>query len=338
MATYSYPTSVELTAIGQEFMGALTLNDPLFQRHMPVVNVNSHLLEWEQMDNFRGLQQPRGLNGEPPRVTAVGGKRYLARPGVYGEFLPVEEDELTSRREWGTFGTPMDLTSIVTEKERQLVVREVARIRQIGWSLMSSGSFSVLNAHGVVVHTDTFTLQTASAAVAWATLATAKPLFDFRALKLLGRGRGVNFGRQAVAYANQVTVNEMLSNTNANDLGGKRIATGGTYNTLTDFNRIFADDDLPQIEVMDDGYIDDSGTFQLFIPDHKVVVVGVRPDGQTIAEYRRTRNANNPGMAPGPYDLVYEGPKPPKHIEVHRGMNGGPVLYLPSAIVILTTS
>lgn len=336
MTAYGYPTSVELTAIGQDFLSAMTQDDPIFQ-YFPITSVDSHLLEWEQRDNYKGLQLVRGLNGEPGRVAAIGGKRYIMEPGVYGEFLPINEDELTKRRRWGSFGDVMPIGDLVAEKQEQLVVREIARIRQILWALATAGTFSVTGPQGAVLHTDSYTTQTVNAS-AWATAASATPLVDFRLVALKGRGTSARFGRQAVAYMNQVTANYMLANANAADIGGRLVMAGGTFNSVADFNRIYTENDLPQVQVFDDGYYDDSGTFQLFIPDNVVVIFGARPGGQPIGEYRRTRNANNPDGAPGPYDIVYESPKPPKTIEVHRGQNGGPVLWYPSAIVIMDVS
>lgn len=330
MTAYSYPTAKELTQIGQDFMAAMTLDDPIF-KHFPVRNVDAHLLQWEQRDNYKGLQMVRGLNGEPGRVAAIGGRRFIMEPGVYGEFLPIQEDELTTRRQWGSFGTPIDLTDLVTEKTQQLVAREVARMRQILWTLVTTGTFSVANAHGAVVHTDSYTTQTYDTTVPWATGASATPILDFQAIAVKDRGYSLNLGPQAVAYANRTTVFRMINNVNANDLGGKRNNAGPF--TLADANRIFVDQGLPQVEIMDDGYIDDSDVFQLFIPTGTVVVFGQRPGNEPVGEFRRTRNANNPGFAPGPYDEVYQNPKPPKHVEVHRGQNGGPVIYWPSSIV-----
>jgi hypothetical protein len=76
----------------------------------------------------------------------------------------------------------------------------------------------------------------------------------------------------------------------------------------------------------------------LFIPNNKVVVVGTRPAGQRVGEYRITRNANNPDLGPGPYMKVVDNgeDKVPREIDVHDGHNGGPVLYYPGAIVVMS--
>lgn len=332
MTNYSWPTSKELTQIGQDFMAAMTLDDPIFS-YFPVVNVDSHILQWEQRDNYRGLQQVRGLNGEPGRVAAIGGRRYIMEPGVYGEFLPIQEDELTTRRRWGTFGEPIDLSDLVTEKTQQLVAREVARMRQMLWTLVTTGTFSVTNEAGAVVHTDSYTTQTYDTTTPWATGASATPIYDFQQVALKDRGYSLSLGPAARAYMNRATAFQMLNNTNDDDLGGRR-TNNGPFG-LGDANSIFVAQGLPMVEIYDEGYYDDNGTFQLFIPTGTVVVFGQRTMGEPIGEFRRTRNINNPGFAPGPYDEVYQQPKPPKQIEVHRGMNGGPVLFYPSSIVVM---
>lgn len=333
--TYGYPTPARLQAIEQEIMPTLLLSDPIFE-DFPINTVDDDILRWEQKDNYLGLMQVRGLNGEPPRVGRIGAKGYIMDPGVYGEFVPIDEREITRRRVLGSYDQQMDLTAIVAESQEQLLHRRLTRIRQIIWTLLSSGTFSVANGQGVVLHTDTYTIQTFTASVTWATVATATPLSDMRAVKLLGRGHGVSFGRQAKAYANAGTINSLLKNTNASDLGGRRLTGGATFNSLKDNNGIFIDNDLPQFYEMDDTYQDASNTTQLFLPNNKIVVVGYRPMGAKLGEFRITRNANNPGAAPGPYTVVVQDDDPPAKLEVHDGFNGGAVIWFPSAVVVMT--
>jgi hypothetical protein len=156
-------------------------------------------------------------------------------------------------------------------------------------------------------------------------------------VQLKSRGLSVNFGAGGRAYMNRTTFNSLLSNTNANDFGGRKAQFGESINGPLGVNRVMAADDLPQIVIYDMGYIDDTSTFQLYIPNNKVIVVGQRPAGQVVGEYRFTRNANNPDMAPGPYMKTVDDPnRIPRSIEVHDGHSGGPVMYFPSAIVVMT--
>jgi hypothetical protein len=338
---FLYPTNIELRTIEQDLLPVLTNNDPIFT-HFPITSVNDDLLAWEAYDNFKGLQGVRGLNGEPGRVKSIGAKRYIAQPGYYGEFATIDEQDLTRRRPLGTFAGTVDITDLVRQKQDQLLNREIMRVRSIIWGLVTTGTFSVLSDGGNVVHTDKYTFQTATAAVPWATVATATPIKDFQAIQLLSRGTSVQFDSGASAYMNRTTFNNLINNTNSNDLDGRRATQIKAVMNLDELNRVLLASGLPQVEIFDDGYYNDAGTWTQFIPDGKVVVVGRRTNGANLGEYRMTRNANNPNMEPGSYVKVVDsadtGNPVPRLITVHRGHNGGPVMFYPNGVVILTVS
>lgn len=312
------------------------MDRPIFDI-MPVTNSNEAMLIWEQQDNYRGLQAVRGYNGQPPKVQPTGANQYTMEPGVYGEFIPISELEIIRRRQYGTFGTGIDLTDLVMVKQDQLLDRRLSRIEYIGWTLLCTGTFSIPGPQGTVIHTDSFPITTYTAPVPWATSATAAPLADLSAVQLLSRGHSVNFGSAATMYMNRYTFNNLRTNTNAADIYGRRTAGLGTYNNLQSINELFMGDDLPQIVVYDGGYLNDSGVFIPFIPNNVALVIGKRPGNQVIAEYRMTRNANNPDLSAGPYMRVFDAGEMtvPRNIEVHDGHNGGPIIYFPAALCIL---
>ena len=338
MATnYIYPSSYELMMIEREKIPRLTQNRPIFEI-LPLKNVDSAILVWEQLANITGIQQVRGLNGAPLSVNALGGTQKYGQPGVYGEFRTVDEAQLTLRRQWGSVQKPVDISDLVMENQDQLLERRLNRIEKNGWDLLNTGTFTATGKVGQILHTDTFPTQGVTANVPWATVATATPLADLRAAQLLARGHSVNFGRQAKLYMNQGTFNSFISNTNANDLGSKRTYGLASITGLDDVNRILTGDNLPNIVIYDEGWINDAGVFHLYIPDNTAVLVGVRQTGVPIGNYQFTRNANNPDMAPGPYMRVIDNLERelPRKIEIHDGHNGGPVLLFPAAIVQMT--
>lgn len=415
--TYTLPTAASLEAIAQDKLPRLTAQRPIFQ-DFPFVNSDYAEVMWEQKDNYVGLQQARGLNGEPPKVTRVGGKRYQMPPGVYGEWAPIDERELTTRRAWGSFNQPIEARDLVMDVQDQLLGRRLDRMESIIWTLLANGIFSVPGPTGAIVHTDSYTTQQFTAAVSWATAGTATPLADLRSIKLLARGHSVSFGTDAKLYANQKTANNMLNNTNQNDLAGRRTGGFGTFNSIAQINELFTMDNLPNLVEYDEGYLVEGGIatatittagsgytngtytaqgftggggtgaqatvvvsggaitsvtmtsfgsgytsapalsltglgagtgaavagvvsnpFVPFIPDNLAILIGRRPMGQVVGEFKMVRNANNPGMAPGPYMKVIDNSqgngRPPANIEVHDGFSGGPALYFPSAIVVL---
>lgn len=333
MATaYLYPSSAELREIEQDLLPNLTMNDPIFSI-LPIEEVNDTLLLWEVENNYKGLQQGRGMNGRPPSVQMVGGSRLQARPGVYGEFILLEEEDLLRRRMYGSYADRIDIEPLVMRAQNQLLYRRISRISNIGWTLLSTGTYSVPGPNGVEIAGDTFTFQTFTASVTWATSATATPLADFRAVKLLARGHSVDFGAGARAFMNQTTFNRLIANTNANDLAGKRTAGLASVLGVSDVNTVLLAEGLPTIVIYEGGYVDSSGTFQLYIPDGKVIVVGRRMSGAALGNYRMTLNINRDPIGAGPYTQVLVQDEVPHNVEVHDGHNGGPVIYYPSAIV-----
>jgi hypothetical protein len=332
---YTFPTASDLEQIEQVKLPRLVQSSPIFGL-FPFEGKRSHVLEWEQRDNYVGLQQLRGLNGKPPRVNVVGAKSYLMRPGVYGEFMAIDEVERTLRRAYGTFNQPIDLSDLVMERQDQLLVRRLNRIEWLCWELVIKGYFQVADAKGANAHTSGYTQQIYTASVSWATAATAKPLEDLRAVQLLGRGQSGGFGAGAVAMVNQVTANRLLSNTNDNDLGGKFGNNGlGRVTSINGMNNILSMEGLPTVAVYDDGYYNEAGVWTQWIPDGVVIVIGRRDNGAPIGAFRYTFNVNNPGGEPAPYTRVIDRTEDtiPAEIEVHDGFNGGPVIFYPGSIV-----
>lgn len=337
MTEFTYPTNAELNEIAQDLLPRLQEDRPVFQI-MPIETPDTFLVMWEQEDSYTGLQQVRGLNGQPPKVARVGLQRFQFQPGVYGEHIPIDEIELTVSRAPGTFGTPIDVSAKVMKAQRQLLVRRLDRVESLIWTLLTTGTFAIAGPEGAILHTDSFTLQTFTSTVPWATAATSTPLSDLRAMQLLGRGHSVRFDSSSKLFINQVTVNRLLSNTNATDIFGRRTAGLATFNSLSDINRLLMSENLPSVVPYDEGYLNDSGTFIPFLGDGVGVLVGRRTDGAPIGSYQMVRNANNPDMGPGAYMRVIDkGDKEiPRSIEVHDGHNGGPTISFPSAIIRVT--
>lgn len=357
MANLVFPTSEQLQKVAQEKLPTLTQDDPIFTE-FPIISKPWINLRIEFKDSYRGLQQLRGVGGEPQRVAKVTARSYATEPGVYGEYETIDEKEMLERRPLGQWDGFVDIRDLVMEAQDKLLNRRVDRIRWIMWQLLATGSFYVplpttengtvqapghTDAYGTVTSIGQFGMQTATASVAWSTFATSTPMQDLRAIRLLARGRSVSFGRGAKAYMNEVTFQNMIRNTNAADLGGKKGFIGAGFSTLTsvdDVNRFMMEADLPTIVIYDNGYIDDNGTFQLFIPNGTVIVVGRRTNGDPLGNYIYTRNMMNNGE-PGPYQFVNDNNVPgmraiPPRVDVHDGHNGGPVINYPSAIVRLT--
>lgn len=345
MSLFTYPTTTELMVINDRLQPQLLADDPIFS-HFPIINVDSFNIHWRQKDDYFGMQQLRGLDGQPGVVGHRGAKEYSYEPGVYGEVYPISETDLTRMAELAQIaGRPMSIDRHVMEGNTFLVHREMVLIKYILWKLVTTGTFSIAK-DSAIVHTDSFPIKTVTAAVDWDTVATATPMADFRAVQLLGPNEGVSFGAAAQAYMSLVTFNKLLNNTNTNDLGGKlarimQTADGAGIADLALVNRVQAGANLPKLNIHEGGYrAAPDAPLTPYIPDDIVAIIGQRQQGEALGEYRKTINANNDPVGPGSYSTVWDsavndGGRPPRKVEVHRGHNGGPVLFYPGAIAIL---
>jgi len=337
MAQYTYPNNAKLTQIRQTYLPKQEVSQEILQIFPPVA-VDFDKVLWEQWDLYRGTMPVRGMGGSPGKMNPVGINRFGMNPGYYGGYLEILEEELTRAREIATFATPADLRQPVMRNFMNLLNAECSLKELMAWNLLINGTYSSTDARGAVLDTQTVAFRTYTASVPWSTTATATPLYDMRQIKLFHRGYSVAFDGRTYLYANQTTINNLLLNTNASDLGGKRRTGGATFNGIGEVNEVLrADNDLPIIKAFDEGYYDNNKVFQLYIPNGTAVVIGRRLDGVPLGEWLMTRNANAPGMAPGGYEKVVDNfeREVPRKIQVHRGFNGAPVIYYPSAVIIM---
>jgi len=343
MINYQYPTTRELIQINAEKIQLLTRERPTFSI-FPTVESDFWTLEWEIRDNFRGFQQLRGLNGEPSYVKMVGWKSFSAQPGVYGEYMTVDERMMTLRaQEAGPNNLgPVNIDDLVTQRQDYLNNREVDLQEYIHWKALLDGQFTITGPTGAI-YTDQFTIQNATFSD-WSDLDNATPLADFMGLKNLSSGKSVSFGSGTQAFMNTPTLSNLLRNRNPDDLGGQlSIASGGVkpIKNLQEVNTILASSNLPSIVEYDEGYFaEPSGTFTKWLPDGIISVIGKRTNGDRLGEYRLVRNANNANFAAGRYEKVIDhlDRRVPRLIEVHRGHNGGLVIFYGSAIVKATAT
>src|SRR6478735_5152165 len=175
--TYSFQTNAALTQVSQNLIQAATLDDPIF-KIFPIRSRNASRLRWTIKDNYKGLMKLRGLGGEPTSVQRVATNVYEDIPGVYGEFMTIDEIEMTNRAAGvpADFTVPIAVGDLVAESQEQLTLRQVQRMKQICWTLAITGTFSVALPQGGIGHTGSYTPQAANVSPLWSTTATATPL------------------------------------------------------------------------------------------------------------------------------------------------------------------
>jgi hypothetical protein len=352
MATYVYPENFELDHIEADLiapMRAQRLGLTLF----PEQTTGAAEVRWDQMDNDFGLMQFRGYNNDPAHVQRLGQNTFVYQPGVYGEMIPVNEDELTRRAASTGNPAPIQIGDLIMSCDLQLTGRQFTRMEWLCWQAMQGtvqvqmqGPQGLYNGYS-----DTYTTQTYSAATPWATTATATPILDMQNVQQKSVGHSVNMGAGAKAYMNQVTANNMINNSNSADLGGRRSSFGATLNNVPDVANYFGSQNLPVPVVYDAGYqtIPLNGVntavstynFAKFIGNATVIFAGARMSGAPLGKFYYTRDAS--GFS-GPRRYIHNTVNgadglPAKmngQITVSRGFNGGPGVHFPFSIVIGT--
>jgi hypothetical protein len=332
--TYVFQTPTELREVENLKLPRLVNNSIIF-RWFPLEYRRAFHLEWSQKDMYGGMTQIRSLNGRPPRVAPVGERSFLMKPGVYGEYMLVDEYEMTMRAVNRLADGPIPLNDLVGQRQDQLLVRRLNRMEWLCWQLALYGQFIVQDVRGVIAHRDAYPVQNYVAPVVWSDRTNARPLDDLNQINLFGRGTGTDFGRRATLVINRITANHLSNNINPADLGGKKVGGGNTITTLPEVNTIFLGNDLPEVVVYDETYLDENNNQVPYIPNGKGVVFGALNNGETIGNFRFVFNANNEGGEPGPYMKVIDKSEwtVPAEVEVHDGWNGGPVIYYPGSIV-----
>jgi hypothetical protein len=354
---YIYQDSAAINAIAPELIQTMALNDPIFGI-MPIREHDQSKLRWTMKDNYRGLMAVRGYNGQPTRVLRPGENMWESDPGVFGEFMQLDEQELTERSKGfpADMTIPMDVSTMVRECQATLTTRQVQLMKELAWLLAITHSVARPLAGGGIGYTESFSGQTLAVATGWSNLTTATPLRDLQSLQILyGRGTSNDFGSGAIAWMNTVEARNIMGNRNAADLGGVRAQYGQTaFNSIEETNKILLGMGAAQIRIWDDSYqlsFSDTGgingTFPgnyygMYIPDGTVLVQAKRPGNELPGEFMWTRHMIN-GGGTKPYAFTRDftkaggpnGPEVPPRIEIHQGFNGGPVIERPSQLVTL---
>lgn len=343
-----FPTNVEMDATTQEYSrDAVKLQG---QTILGQTMNNTQRVEWDELDNERGRTSVHTMDTDPIVKGRPGSALKSYEPIPHKEAELVKESEMLKARAWGTLGGVISIEDLVMERFRAAMGKDDITIEVEIWSALS-GALSI-NENGFIL-SETFPIQEFTPTIAWDQVATATPLKDFNAIKLLFRGTGAS-AQGAQCWVNAGTFNKLLENTNADDLRGFNVENfKSAAFDLDQFNKLLEARGLPVFKIYDEGWYDDAGNFQLFIPTGKAIIIGRRPPGQPVGEYKTTqtlhRNVNGV-PAPGRFAFITTNDKPNAigmttvsladlgaganpNIKVVHGVYGGPVIKYPRSVV-----
>jgi len=334
-----YPTNAEWRQLQEDLI-------PLFDEGkrgmeiLPFRSTDRNRILLGKPDNIRGMQSWRDLDN--PTRNETSGYNYFgsvceAMPGYWGENSLITERFLTEMGNVEGCGEPVDLGEVIAAWTRVLLERRYTRVEYAIWQALANGLYTAQDVSGQIVYQAQFAIRNFAVPVAWSDILNSRPLDDFRNIQLLSRGTSADFGIAARAFMNRETANALFRNQNPNDVGKAGLSACCTFMGIDIVNQQFAAQGLPQIEIYDNGYIDDFGNFHTYIPTGKVVIVGRRPGGVSLGNYVLTRNAAGCEIGTGFWSKIDDncGRETPRRITLWDGHNGGVVVEYPNAIVVL---
>jgi hypothetical protein len=309
------------------------MEDRLGLKIFPLGTVNETKLIYERLDLWRGLQYARGVGGTFGRLKRPNVSQLQVDPGHYGDIYQITEADLESLRQigsWTEFDTQGDHTKRATT---WLTERFLDRVEKNIWDICLTGTFEAATEGGTPLMTPVFEIDAATPPTLFNNLSASTPRrwLHEQIIRLNQRGFAVDYSK-AIFACNSNTAKMILDNTNAADIGGRRLAPSVTVNSLEEVNSILLSNGIPKITCYDGvWYPEGTGGPNLFIPDGKMVLAGRRKDGEQIGQYRLTKSAFNKNSAPGEFYQVldYRDTTGDARIDIKMGHNGGPVpLYV----------
>lgn len=297
----------------------------------PLVDVYSRRIEVDVLDAVTGMTAPHNLNAPPAMVKKLSGQSTkIMATGYWKEAYRIDEEELLFAREEGTYNKRAGRLRVI-RRTAELNTRLETRMEWLRWQPLVNGKLDV-NENNVKYTVDYKIPSKNKPNIDWSD-PNHDVISDIEDLLLIYRGTGakgrtvyINHG-VAKALALNEKVRQLLSRSQyANTLSPRTI--------LAAMNMLF-----PELEwkLYDEGYGDDKGEFQSFLPDNKLVILGQGAPGEKLMDFATTISLANGGMdnpQPGKFGMVVD-----KSMEVNPfvditvGIYGLPRVYHPNWIV-----
>lgn len=284
-------------------------------------------IEWDIVTGAKGMT-PAVYPGAPSPI-------LVHKPVAHKSFKTVQwrekmvysETDLLYLRQPGTYDQTYG-QGMIADDLSDLNVRVETRLEYLRWQMLA-GSLTITYPDTV---TQTIDYEVPSGnkptvSVPWATAATADPVANVNAWKLLMRGTPVQPGSLTM---NQKTYNYLPAITTIRDLiqyqfGYDLVRSGGLV-PMGAVSEAFQG--LP-IEIYDGGYINDSGVWTPFVADD-VVIVLPKSTPEKWTEFLTTDNLQHGGQTPqnGKFARsIWKLDDDPMSVEVVAGIYGLPVMY-----------
>lgn len=299
-------------------------------------NNSPTVISWDIKEAVGGMTQAYELGADFKAVKL--GKVKTKRMGTayWGEFTRLTQKEFLHIRNLGPRDRERAAEELVMDAVMNLRHRLEALMEWLRWQAMTGNlSFTDYSGTTEAVDYEVPAGHKVTAPIPWDQTGSADPIKDLQDWILLYRGTGFRPWRY---YMNTKTANYL----SRNDRLLQMLQGSGQVGDLSPGNVggfLLRMAGLPgEFVIYDEGYIDDNQTFQLFVPDGKVFIVGQGQDlmGRRGA-FASTPNIWNGGIenASGGEFVLYEDHlgEAKAYVDIFMGIFGLPVIYLPKFVI-----
>lgn len=299
----------------------------------PIREVYSAEIEFDVIEASSGMTPAHNLGADPKLVKLAGMRTKKVGTGYWKETKRIDEKELLYTRAAGSYNERAG-RMLVIEKSMQLDDRLETRIEWLTWQPLVNSQVQI-NENGVkyTVPYDIPSKNLPSPAKKWSD-PTADILGDLNKYIMMFRGTGA---KATKAYFDYTVAGYLAANN-----GIKELLKNTTYAAFLSSTNISQAMKLfyPDIDfvIYDEGYVDEKGNFNSFIPDTKFLLVGTGQPGEDMMDFGTTISLHNGGLdkpQPGKFSIVDDKSEQAKNpfVDITVGIYGLPRLYHPNWVV-----
>lgn len=318
---------------------------------------DSEAITWRSLAGFNGKAPLIQLGGRTPLGKSEVMTEYATKPCYIKTLEIIDEPDFIRIAK---FDDPAQMQlaglQLFARKSRSAWLKVQTQKEYLRWKAVNNALTAYTDdVTSVKLSVDYGTPAAVNATVAWATVATAKPMTDIRNMLRSYAGSGV---MEVDMVINQLNANYLFANEEFRDLVRQsgmivELASNNLNGLFKSLCQVAGGAKLRDIIVYDEGYLDSSGTFTRFIPDDRAFFLGSRQGPQPNAAVNQAEMlgeyANTPAMGeggytdirPGDYMLVEDNTRNKadvRNLVLACGNNGLPVFYQPSWVKKLDTT
>ncbi len=330
----SFPATQEVTHVVRNRV--VDPNQFIGARFCPVRDYWAKDIEYDVLEAGFGMTKAHNIGTDPRSVSLSGQSRKRMGTGYWKETYRINEAELLFARQAGTYNQRAG-RDLVLQRALEMDDRLETRLEWLRWQPLVSGILDV-NENGVEYTVD-YGIPTGNKPVLegtnrWSDTANASPLDNISDWMQLFRGSGA---RGLEAYFNLKVAGYLASNKKIIDLlKGTQYAKLLGPNNVADALKLL----FPQINFVlyDEGYADDSRTFNPFVPDDRFIIRGQGPANELLMDFASTISLHNGTLEkpqPGKFAIIEDktGENKNPFVDITVGIYGLPRVFHPNWII-----